>query len=625
MPRPLLEGKGIRKSYGKQVVLDNLSFVVLEGMKVALIGRNGAGKSTLLNIVTGTEEADGGEVSTLPWTRVGIVKQHEILPSDISTETFLEKMSGKPSWEVRKLGAKFGLKEKEYSLPPANLSGGYQMRVKIVAMLLQEPNLLLLDEPVNYLDLSTLILLEKFLADYDGSFIMTAHDREFLQNTCNTTFEIERAELTTYPGKVVEYFAWKEEQREFQLRTNKKLKREIAHHQDFVDRFRYKASQASRAQSKIKHIAKLRHQISAVAGSLGSARIVIPTPQIIPGTAFRAEKLSIGYGENVIATGITFEVKRGEKVVIAGENGKGKSTLLKTLAGKIPPLPVQIENPSTSSGSARPSIVKDHERGRTSHAGRVEWWHKADIGYYDQKTDATLVPTETILAYLTRMAPVMTSGERILMMAGNFLFRNDDLEKTTSVLSGGERARLCLAGILLHEHNVLILDEPTNHLDVETAESLALALKDYGGTVIFVSHARTFVNALADRIYEIRGGTLRHYTGTYEEYVDDLRDLMEEDARQAVGVGAPADPRASAKPKQSREQHLLIKEKRKEQDRLQKQIDALDKEKSSILAYFFENPTDYAPEKSARLSEVTREMGYLEDSWMNLEEAISKI
>jgi ATP-binding cassette subfamily F protein 3 len=178
---------------------------------------------------------------------------------------------------------------------------------------------------------------------------------------------------------------------------------------------------------------------------------------------------------------------------------------------------------------------------------------------------------------------------------------------------------------LLHEHNVLILDEPTNHLDVETAESLALALKDYGGTVIFVSHARTFVNALADRIYEIRGGTLRHYTGTYEEYVDDLRDLMEEDARQAVGVGAPADPRASAKPKQSREQHLLIKEKRKEQDRLQKQIDALDKEKSAILAYFFENPTDYAPEKSARLSEVTREMGYLEDSWMNLEEAISKI
>ncbi len=591
MPRPLLEGKGISKSYGKQVVLNDLSFVILEGMKVALIGRNGAGKSTLLNIVTGTEEADGGEVATLPWTRVGIVKQHEILPGDISTEVFLETMSGKPSWEVRKLGAKFGLKEKEYLLPPANLSGGYQMRVKIVAMLLQEPNLLLLDEPVNYLDLSTLILLEEFLADYDGSFIMTAHDREFLQNTCNTTFEIERGELTTYPGKVVEYFAWKEEQKEFQLRTNKRLKREIAHHQDFVDRFRFKASQASRAQSKIKHIAKLRHQISAVAGALGSARIVIPTPQIIPGTAFRAEKLSIGYGENVIATGITFEVKRGEKVVIAGENGKGKSTLLKTLAGKINAL-----------------------------EGSVKWWHKADIGYYDQKTDATLIPTETILAYLTRMAPVMTSGERILMMAGNFLFRNDDLEKTTSVLSGGERARLCLAGILLHEHNVLILDEPTNHLDVETAEALALALKEYGGTVIFVSHARTFVNALADRIYEIRGGTLRHYTGTYEEYVDDLRDLMEEAMKLE-----DTNEKAPAKPKQSREHHLLIKEKRKEQDRLQKQIDALDKEKSAILAYFFENPTDYAPEKSARLTEVTREMGYLEDSWMNLEEAISKI
>jgi ATP-binding cassette subfamily F protein 3 len=562
--RPLLEVKNIGKSYGRQVVLDDLSFVVSEGQKIALIGRNGAGKSTLLNILIGKEEAEKGEVIVLPWTRVGVVAQHEVLPADMSTEQYLEAKGGKPQWEIRKLAAKFGLTENEFKLPPSQLSGGYQMRVKIVAMLLAEPNLLLLDEPVNYLDLSTLLLLERFLAEYEGSFIMTAHDREFLQNTCTDTFEIERAELTTYPGPVQEYFEWKEEQKEFQLRTNKRLKREIAHHQDFVDRFRFKASQASRAQSKIKHIAKLRHQIAAVHSALATSKIVIPTPLLIPGTAVRAGKLSIGYPNKVIATDITFELKRGEKIVIAGENGRGKSTLLKTLAGKLPPL-----------------------------AGNFKWWHKADIGYYDQKTDATLIPQETVLAYLTKMAPVHTSGERILMMAGNFLFRNDDLEKTCSVLSGGERARLCLAGILLHEHNVLILDEPTNHLDVETAEALALALKEYGGTVIFVSHARTFVNALADQIYEIRGGTLRHYVGTYEEYVADLAEIVE-----PVDVAAEKTAQAKA------EANALQKEARRRADREKQKLAILEKEKSEILAYFFENPTDYAPAKATRLKEL---------------------
>ncbi len=591
MSRPLFEVKVLKKSYGKQLVFDDLSFVVSEGEKVALIGRNGAGKSTLLNILMGLEEADGGEVAPLPWTRLGMVAQHEILPNDVTTEVFLEQRGGKQAWEIRKLAARFGLGTPELEKAPSELSGGYQMRVKIVAMLLQDPNLLLLDEPVNYLDLSTLLLLERFLADYDGSFIMTAHDREFLQNTCTHTFEIERGELTDYNGPVEEYFAWKEEQKQFQLRTNKRLAREISHHQKFVDRFRFKASQATRAQSKIKHIAKLRNQVTSMKADLSTARIVIPTPHFIDGVAVRAEKLRIGYGEKVIATDIKFELRRGAKVVIAGENGRGKSTFLKTLAGKLAPLD-----------------------------GTVKWWHNASIGYYDQKTDVTLTPTDTVLGYLTRMAPPMTAGERILMMAGNFLFRNDDLEKTTSVLSGGERARLCLAGILLREHNVLLLDEPTNHLDVETAEALAEALKEYGGTVVFVSHARTFVNALAEDIYEIRNGTLRHYTGTYEEYVNDLAHAIEpevDDQKSEVDKQQNAKLRA--------EQRLLLKEKQRSQDRLSAEVDKLDKEKSAILAYFFENPTDYATEKSRRLIELDELLLKQERLWLRLQEEIDEL
>lgn len=585
-PRPLLSIHNLRKTYGRQVVLEDISCTISEGQKIALIGRNGAGKSTLLNILMGLEELDGGEIETLPWTSLGLVAQHEVLPNTITSEEYCEKQSGKPSWEVRKLAARFGLTLAHLAKKPSELSGGYQMRLKIVAMLLKDPTLLLLDEPVNYLDLQTLLLLEQFLADYTGSFIVTAHDREFLQNICNTTFEIERGELTTFPGGVEEYLEYKDEQKEFLLRTNKRLAKEIAHQQAFVDRFRFKASQASRAQSKIKHIAKLRTKITSVKGDLATTRITIPTPHFIAGTALRSDKLTIGYGDKVIGDTITFEVTRGEKVVIAGENGQGKSTLLKTVAGIIPAI-----------------------------AGQAKWWHKANIGYYDQKTDATLLPDETVLQYLTRMAPTQAPGERILMMAGNFLFRNDDLEKRTSVLSGGERARLCLAGILLHEHNVLLLDEPTNHLDVETAEALAEALKEYGGTVIFISHARTFVNALAERIYEVRNGTLKHYPGTYEEYVADVAERNQMEQRLDV---ASQNTASEADALARQEQRLIAKERRKSQDKLQTQIAALEKEKTELLAFFFENPTDYAPEKSRRLTEVTEEIGKLEEQWLRL-------
>ncbi len=582
--RPLLEIKNVRKTYGRQVVLDDVSFVVIEGQKIALIGRNGAGKSTLLKIAIGDEEADGIEgIKILPWTRVGIVKQHDILPADETTEMYLERISGKPQWTVRKEAAKFGLTMPYLSVPPATLSGGYQMRVKLVAMFLQEPNLLLLDEPVNYLDLNTLLLLERVLVDYKGSFIMTAHDREFLQNTCTQTFEIEDGKLISYSGSVEEYSEWKGEQEEFRRQTNKRLAREIKHTQEFVDRFRYKASLASQAQSKLKHIARLRTQLNTLKGASATTRIIIPTPHFIPGTALRTEKLSIGYGDRVIASDITMNFNRGEKIVIVGENGRGKSTLLKTFAGKIQPL-----------------------------GGKMAWWHKADIGYYDQKTDATLLFGETVLEYLTRHAPHDAPAERILMMAGNFLFRNDDLEKTTNVLSGGERARLCLAGILLREHNVLILDEPTNHLDVQTTEALAEALKEYGGTVVFVSHARTFVNALADKIYEVRDGRVRHFVGTYEEYVNELAsEIVVEDADDR-GVMNP-DAQAKA------ERRLRVKEVKRELEKLDALIKALDKEKSEILKYFFENPTDYAPEKSRRLKELEAEMEIREKKWFVLQ------
>ena len=589
MAHPLVEGRNLRKSYGLQVVLDDLSFLITEKQKIALIGRNGAGKSTLLKILMGDEQADGGKAMFYPLARVGVVQQHEILPSDESTLIYLENKSEKPEWVVRKQASLFGLKADHLEKPPGHLSGGYQMRVKLVAMLLNEPNLLFLDEPVNYLDLQTLLFLERFLQSYNGAFVLAAHDRTFLQNTCTHTYEIERGKLASYKGTIQDYFAYKENQLELQMSANKKLARDIAHQQEFVDRFRYKATMATRAQSKIKHIEKLRSKISHINSALATTRISIPSPSFVAGTAVRAQHLSIGYGEVVVVDRIEFELQRGQKAVIAGENGRGKSTLLKTLAGRIEPL-----------------------------TGTVKWWHKADIGYYDQKTETTLIPGETVIRYLTRMAPSNASGERILMMAGNFLFRNDDLDKPTSVLSGGERARLCLAGVLLHEHNVLLLDEPTNHLDVETTEALAMALKQYEGTVLVISHSRTFVDTLVDTVFEIRNGTLRKFLGSYQDYVDDLADLTESSLEERdvlqEQAGLSSEVRA--------EMHTRIKEHQRSQDRLDKQLKELDREKSSILAYFFENPTDYSPVKSQRLDELTQELSQLEKRWLHDQEQI---
>ena len=586
MAHPLIEGTAIRKAYGLQTVLQDVSFLIDERQKIALIGRNGAGKSTLLNILTATEETDEGTVRIYPTTRVGVVKQHEILPNYETSMQFLQKKSSKADWEVSKQAAAFGLTQQHLDVAPSTLSGGYQMRVKLVAMLLQDPNLLILDEPVNYLDLQTLLLLEQFLQSYKGAYIIAAHDRTFLEHTCDQTYEIERGALTTYNGSVSEYFTYKEEQIAFRAKTNKRLRKEIAHNQTFVDRFRYKANLASRAQNKLKHIERLRRQLTHIDGALSTVNMHIPSPQLSTGPALRVDELSIGYGNAMVADGICFELQRGEKIVIAGENGNGKTTLLKTLAGELDPL-----------------------------QGEIKWWHRTTIGYYDQKTEATLMPGESVLQYLTRMAPSHASGESLLMMAGTFLFKDDDLEKSVNVLSGGERARLCLAGILLHEYNTLLLDEPTNHLDVETTEALAIALKQYSGTVIVISHARNFVDTLVDRVYEIRHGKLRQYMGSYEDYVQDLVC----DARAFLTGDQPESESSST---DRARVYTQIKEIQRRQERLMKRIDELEAEKSEILAYFFDNPTDYSPHRSQRLTVIHQELEDHEAEWLRAQEEI---
>jgi ATP-binding cassette subfamily F protein 3 len=582
--RTLLELSDLKKTHGRSVILDGVDLTVAEGQKIALIGRNGAGKSTLIRILLGEEEADAGEVRVFPSLRLGAVSQHETITEGVTGFEYLVKKTGRETWACAKMGAQFGLHRAHLEAPAATLSGGYQMRLKLTAMLLMDPNLLVLDEPVNYLDLPTLLLLERFLKTYRGAFIVTSHDRAFLNAVAERTAEIERGKLTASSEPVDAYLAHKAEARAFVLRTNKKIQKEREHIQEFVDRFRFKASKAKQVQSRIKKLSKMAN--IDVESLLPTARIAIPSPLVTHGPALHVQDLSIGYDGRVVASEIAFDLQRGEHVAILGGNGMGKSTLLKTISGFLPPV-----------------------------AGIAKWWHKAEIGYYAQHTEASLKPEDTVMDHLAHSAPPSTRQEDLLKMAGDFLFREDDLEKRVSVLSGGERARLCLAGLLLSPHNVLLLDEPTNHLDAETSESLAKALQTYPGTIVFVSHSQSFIKALATRIFEAREGKVRQYPGTYDEYLADLGAAMEEDVH---GAENETEPTTTAEVEARRHAHTVLKEKRRRQQKIEERMKVLDREKSEILAYYFENPTEYAPEKYARLKELEDELTRLEKEWYAL-------
>ncbi|MFH1047793.1 MAG: ABC-F family ATP-binding cassette domain-containing protein [Patescibacteria group bacterium] len=582
--KALLTGKDLTKIYGRQTVLSGVSFSVYAKQRIGLIGRNGAGKTTLLHLMTGADQPDSGTVRLMTEARLGVLDQHERLPQEGSTLEHLMSATGREQWACKKMAARFALKDSELALAPAELSGGYQIRVKIVRMLLADPNLLILDEPVNYLDLPTLVLFENFLRSYGGALVITSHDREVLRNLCTTTWEVERGNLAEFSGDVDTYLDWKDEQAEYARRTNKRLRREIEANQKFVDRFKFKASLASRAQSKVKHIAKLRNRLRVIEHDLPTSAFSVTCEAVAGGPAVVAEDLAVGYDGRAIADSITFEIARGDKVVFVGENGRGKSTLLRTLAGRLPPI-----------------------------AGKLKWWHRADIGYYSQLSEETLSPTQTVLDALTASALPGTSGERILAAAGTFLFREDDLEKPCGVLSGGERARVRLARIMLREHNVLLLDEPTNHLDAETVEVLARSLKDYPGTVILVSHARTFTNALANRIYEVANRTLRQFSGTFEEYVTELSERAGSEPIEESSSENRAEEFLARKRQAAEE-----RDRRRQQQKLEQRMATLEKEKSAIMKYYFENPTDYVPEKTRRLVELNEALAELESDWLKL-------
>jgi ATP-binding cassette subfamily F protein 3 len=587
------------KRYGPQELLDGANCALADDQKVGLIGRNGAGKSTLCRVLLGDEELDAGEISRSKKLRLGYLRQHDPFRDGETVVEFLMRDSGQPDWRCGEIAWQFQLPDEMLHQPVRSLSGGWQTRVKLAALLLHDPNLLILDEPTNFLDLRTQMLLEEFLRRFDGGILVVSHDRAFLKRTCTHTLELSRGRLEMFPGDVDSYLANLAERREHDERVNSATLAKRKQLETFIAKNRANANTASQARSKAKQLQKL--QLVEVAGAEATVRFSFPKVEPRQGTALRTERMTIGYPDREVARDVHVEIEHGWRVGVVGDNGQGKTTFLRTICGSLDPL-----------------------------AGHLKWGYGCQMGVYAQHVYTTLPEDRTVEDYLYRQAAPGTKDQQIKDVAGSFLFGGDMVDKRIKVLSGGERARLVLAGLLLEQHNVLVLDEPGNHLDVETVEALADALERYPGTVIFTSHDRHFMQRVSTAVIEVREGRVASYPGSYEDYVYRVHKELEAGLRAehaAYNAGASHKPgakdesgaltRGGGKPQPkltARDQRDLDKRLKS----LERKIAKLDDEKRDINARLLE-VTDGKEAKrlQQRLAALAEEVAALEHEWLD--------
>lgn len=489
----LLQVQKISKSFGGRSLFHEASLSVNENEHIGVIGPNGAGKTTLFKMIAGTETFDSGVIVKRQGLRIGYLEQESDWDLNDTGEDFLQSHCITPIWDLKQLGLSLGLTQDHFQQPLTSLSGGYRMRMKLLYLIGLEPDLMLLDEPTNFLDLESILALEQFLQDYKGSFLLISHDREFLKRTTEATVEVEAGDVSKFPGHIEDYFEQKQKLAEIlqAQANNQDLKRK--HMQDFVDRFGSKATKARQAQSRIKQLEKMEKiEIKELPVT---SRIKIPEVTQTGKEVLSLDNASLGYENNLILEGVTLNLNRGMKIGVVGYNGAGKSTLLKSLAGRIDLL----------SGK------------------RKEGMH-VKISYFAQHVSEDLLNEDSVLDSLQRGAKGSTTAQEILNMAGSLLFSGNDIRKKIKVLSGGEKSRVALGQILLQRHPVLIMDEPTNHLDFDTVEALASALNSFQGTLIVVSHDRSFLKRISQQILEIRDGQVYVYPGTYDDYLWSLEN-----------------------------------------------------------------------------------------------------
>jgi ATP-binding cassette subfamily F protein 3 len=568
----------LKRQFGPRIVFEGLSFLIPQGARWGLVGPNGAGKTTLLRILSGEDAQDAGSVHRAGSIRVGYLPQEvetvgagsvlatvldgfaEIRQMEERLEELEHKLSalrpGDP--EIEKLTAAYGelrhrfetmggdrvearartilsglgVPEGRFHEPLRTLSGGWRMRVALARLLLAAPDLLLLDEPTNHLDLPAIDWLERFLDGWEGAFIVVSHDRYFLNRMVREIVEMDRGRLTEFVGGYDDYLETRQARIEATEQAAKQQAREIAKVTRFIERFRYKNTKAKQVQSRIRALDKIeRIQAPSKAKRV---RFGFPPSPRSGDVVARAERVEKAYGATHVFTSLDLLLRRGDRVALVGENGAGKSTLLKMLAGSLLP-----------------------------DAGSLDLGHNVSVQYYAQHQLEALVPEDTLLETLERVAEP-GSRPRLRTLLGSFLFSGDDVDKRVGVLSGGEKARLALARLLIRPSNLMLLDEPTNHLDLQSREVLEEALDEYEGTLVVISHDRYFINRIATSIAEVGRGRAELFPGDYDTFLE--RHVPAPDAEESAAP--PTDAKRASRRSEAEERNRRYRERKAHEERI---------------------------------------------------------
>jgi len=623
----LLRLDDVYKSYGATEVLRAVTFQINPRERVGLVGRNGAGKTTIFRLVTRQEETDRGEVVLLRGLRIGLLEQQPTFEGELSVRdealnvfteirameqemTRLEhamsdtkgnaldeamhsysylrhayEFAGGFSYHARAEAvlAGLGFSDDELDKPAEQLSGGQKARLALAKLLLSEPDVLLLDEPTNHLDVNAVEWLEDFLSEYKSAFVIISHDRFLLDRTATRIIEMDGGRATVYPGNYSAYTRQREERRLVQAREYEEQQELIARTEDFIRR-NIAGQKTKQAKSRRKMLERIERVEAVRDERVGDFRLqgVARTGDNVLAVA----DLSIGYDKDALATGISFRLRRGERLGIIGPNGSGKTTFLKTVLGEL-----------------------------QSISGGLTWGANVNIEYFDQEL-SSLGLGSTVIEEIAAVAPRATPGEMRSYLA-KFLFTGDDILKPVAALSGGEQSRLALAKLIYSRANVLVMDEPTNHLDIPSREALEAALAQFPGTIITVSHDRYFLDKLATEILHFENGAATYHNGSYSDF------YAAHHLKQTISEKPTVKKRAPAKPRKDRAGSSTRQTSRSAED-IEHEVKVLETELGELAEKLSNASSDWRPEQYAEIGSRQEEISsLLEALWSELEAAVA--
>ena len=654
----MISVEGLKVEFGVKPLFNDVSFVINDRDRIALVGKNGAGKSTMLKILCGLQKPTSGVVAIPNETTIGYLPQVMKLQDDTTVkqetrkafahntemkarldkmqqemadrtdyesesyaqlvEKFTQEhdrymMMGGENYEaeIERTLSGLGFTSEDFDRPTREFSGGWRMRIELAKILLQKPDVLLLDEPTNHLDIESIQWLEQFLAQSAKAVVLVSHDRAFINNVTNRTLEITCGRVEDYKVKYDEYVVLRAERREQQLRAYENQQKEIADIKDFIERFRYKPTKAVQVQSRIKQLEKI---VPIEVDEVDTKQMHLKFPPCLRSGDYPVicDEVRKDYGEHTVFDHVTLTIKRGEKVAFVGKNGEGKSTLVKCIMCEIP------------------------------FTGNLKIGHNVQIGYFAQNQAQLLDENLTIFQTIDNVA----TGEMRLKvndLLGAFMFGGETSEKYVKVLSGGERSRLAMIKLLLEPVNLLILDEPTNHLDMQSKDVLKEAIKAFDGTAIIVSHDREFLDGLVDKVYEFAGGKVREHLGGIYDYLraHNAESISQALANQGVSqnmssAGSPSSSSSSSADSseassgklsyaEHKEQQKKIRKAEKAVKECETKIEKLETRKAEIDALLMKPENATNMELVTEYTELMKSLDEENENWMMLSEELEEI